>query len=103
MFPRSFCSTEKFGRVFGGGTSMSTSRSTLSRLSLGTLAIAAIALGACSSLPPWPWTKSEAAAPGDQEASAAPDGLENIAPQAGTPAGATATAGPTTTQVVAAP
>jgi len=84
---------------------MSRSRSTLSGLTLGTLALAAFALGACDSWPTtWPWAKSDAAAPSQQAAAPAPtSGLENIAPQAGTPAGAPTTTAPPTTSVVAAP
>jgi hypothetical protein len=80
---------------------MATLRFPLSGLAIG--ALAALALAACSSMPPWPWSKSEAAAPSDQQVSAAPNGLENIAPQAGTPPAARTTTTPPLTSVVAAP
>ena len=58
------------------------------RYGLSLLGVTAALLGGCQS---------------NQQASTAPKGLENIAPTAGTPAGAPASVAPPTTSVVAAP
>jgi len=78
---------------------MSTSRAFVSIITFGTLAVASLALAACDS---FPWTRSAAGAPA-QEAGAASSGLENIAPQAGTPPTARTTTTPPLTSIVAAP
>jgi WXXGXW repeat (2 copies) len=78
-------------------------------LGLGLLGVTGVLLGGCNttggiaSATWWPWSNSEDA-PNTQEASANPDALANISPQAGTPSsGPPISAGPPTTQVVAAP